>query len=120
MFSYEKLDVYKKAYLVNQKVYRFLKNNKNLPAYLRDQFGRASLSIMLNVAEGSAKFSERDRKNFYVTARGSTFECACLITFMHDEGEITEELFSEVSTAYEDISRMLYTMIKNLETEVKK
>ena len=54
-FSYENLEVYKKAYQTNQNIYRFLKGNKNLPAYVRDQLGRASLSIMLNIAEGSAK-----------------------------------------------------------------
>ena len=115
MFPYEKLEVYKKAYSTNQKVYRHLKGNKNIPAYFRDQLGRATLSIMLNIAEGSAKFSERDRRNFYVTARGSAFECACLATFLHQEGELPEEIFTEINTAYEEISRMLYTMIKNLE-----
>ncbi|MBX2906622.1 MAG: four helix bundle protein [Taibaiella sp.] len=57
MFPYENLDVYKKAYSVNQIVYRLLKGNKSIPGYARDQLGRASLSIMLNIAEGSAKFS---------------------------------------------------------------
>jgi four helix bundle protein len=119
MFSYEKLEVYKKAYSTNQKVYRFLKGNKNVPSYFRDQFGRASLSIMLNIAEGSAKFSERDRKNFYVTARGSAFECAALVTFIFDEREIDEPLAAELSNAFEEISRMLYTMIKNLEEKTQ-
>jgi four helix bundle protein len=119
MFSYENLEVYKKSYLVNQKVYRHLKSNKSIPVYFRDQLGRASLSVMLNIAEGSAKFSDRDRKNFYVTARGSAFECACLTTFLHEEGEIPQELFGDINTAYEEISRMLYTMVKNLEEKVQ-
>ena len=97
MFPYENLEVYKKAYTANQKVYRLLKSNKSIPGYAKDQLGRASLSILLNIAEGSAKFSNRDRRNFYVTARGSTFECASLVNFLHDE------------------ARMLFTMIKNLE-----
>jgi four helix bundle protein len=59
MFSYENLDVYKKAFAANKVVYGFLKENKGLPRYIRDQFGRASLSIMLNIAEGSAKFSDK-------------------------------------------------------------
>lgn len=86
---------------------------------MRDQLGRACLSIMLNIAEGSAKFSERDRKNYYVTARGSAFECTSLITFIQDEGEIPEVLAEQLSIAFEEISRMLYTMIKNLEETTK-
>ena len=70
---------------------------------------------MLNIAEGSAKFSNKDRRNFYVTARGSAFECAALTTFLRDENEIAEDIFVEIGTAYEELSRMLFTMIKNLE-----
>jgi len=79
MFSYENLEVYKKAYSLNQQVYRFLKETNTIPRYAKDQLGRASLSIMLNIAEGSAKFSNKDRKNFYTTERGSTFECASFL-----------------------------------------
>jgi four helix bundle protein len=115
MFPYESLDVYKKAYSVNQVIYRLLKGNKSIPGYTRDQLGRASLSIMLNIAEGSAKFSNKDRRNFYVTARGSAFECAALITFLKDENEMTPEMFEELNKEYDSLSRMLFTMIKNLE-----
>jgi four helix bundle protein len=119
MFPYENLDVYKRAYSVNQIVYRLLKGNKSIPGYAKDQLGRASLSIMLNIAEGSAKFSKKDRRNFYVTARGSTFECAALITFLKDENEMTNEIFEELKKEYDSLSRMLYTMIKNLEDSEK-
>jgi four helix bundle protein len=70
---------------------------------------------MLNIAEGSAKFGNRDRRNFYVTARGSAFECAALATFLYDEGELSTDAFEEVSNSYEELSRMLFAMIKNLE-----
>jgi four helix bundle protein len=68
---------------------------------------------MLNIAEGSGKFSNKDRRNFYVTARGSTFECASIVSFLHDEGEILIELQDELRSLYDEISRMLFTMIKN-------
>jgi len=115
MFPYENLDVYKKAYAVNRVIYGLLKGNKAIPGYARDQLGRASLSIMLNISEGSAKFSNKDRRNFYVTARGSTFECAALISFLKDENEMVTEMFEEINKEYDSLSRMLFTMIKNLE-----
>ncbi|NDC40131.1 MAG: four helix bundle protein [Chitinophagia bacterium] len=115
MFPYENLEVYRKAYAANQIIYRLLKGNKTIPGYAKDQLGRASLSIMLNIAEGSAKFSNKDRRNFYVTARGSTFECAALITFLADEGELTTELLEVLKKEYDSLSRMLFAMIKNLE-----
>src|SRR5687768_7450925 len=115
MFSYENLEVYKKAYRTNQKVYRLLKENKAIAPYTKNQLGRASLSIMLNIAEGSAKFSDKDRRNFYITARGSVFECSSLINFLCDESEISANWKAELCTCYEEISKILFTMIKNLE-----
>ena len=115
MFTYENLDVYKKAQHTNQKVYRFLKTNKTIAPYIRNQLGKSSLSVMLNIAEGSAKFSAKDRKNFYVTARGSVFESVSLVCFLFDEGELEITLKEELYFSFEEISKMLFTMIKNLE-----
>ena len=115
MFPYEQLEVYKKACQVNQKVYRFLKVNKQIPPYTKNQLGRASLSIMLNIAEGSAKFSNKDRKNFFITARGSVFECSSLVKFLHGESELADDLTNDLYCAFDEISRILYTMIKNLD-----
>ena len=117
MFSYEKLEVYRKAYQTNQKVYRLLKENKKIMSYAKNQLGRASLSIMLNIAEGSAKFSAKDRRNFYITARGSVFECSSLISFLYAEEEIESELKEELCSCYEEISKMLFTMVRNLEKQ---
>jgi len=115
MFSYENLEVYKKAYHANQKVYRLLKLAKPIPSFTKNQFGKASLSIMLNIADGSAKFSNRDRRNFYVTARGSAFECSSIVCFLYDEGEIAVELKNELYVSCQEISKMLFAMIKHLE-----
>ena len=115
MFPYEQLEVYKKAYSANEEIYRFLKKNNIIPPYAKNQLGRASLSVMLNIAEGSAKYTARDRRNFLVTARASAFECAALINFFHGEGELTVELKDLLYTAFDEISRILYTMIRNLE-----
>ena len=46
IFSYQNLEVYKKAFAANQKVYCLLKGNKGIPRYANDQIGRASLCIM--------------------------------------------------------------------------
>ena len=119
MFPYEELEVYKKASHVNKKMYPFLKGNKSIPTYAKNQLGRASLSIMLNIAEGSAKFTSRDRKNFFVVARGSVFECSSLIDFLHGEGEMSNVFRDDLYVILDEISRILYTMIKNLEIKAQ-
>jgi len=45
---------------------------------LRDQFERASLSVVLNLAEGCGRVSRRQRRYHFGVARGSATECAAL------------------------------------------
>lgn len=50
-----------------------------LPHNLKDQLQRASLSVVLNIAEGSAKPSPKDRRRFYRIALGSLRETQALL-----------------------------------------
>jgi four helix bundle protein len=73
-FDFEKLTVYAKSKKFNKKIYEFLKSSKS-DRTTKDQLRRASFSIMLNIAEGSGRFSKADKRNFYIISRGSAFEC---------------------------------------------
>lgn len=117
MFPFESLEVYKKAFRFHNEILNLLKNCQKSPTYLKNQLGRAALSIVLNIAEGSAKFSSKDRKNFLVIARGSVFECSALIQVFHSENLISERNKMEQLETLEELSKMLYTMIKNLEVK---
>ena len=114
MFDFEKLDVYQKAKAVNKIVYQYLKSNRLIDTTTRNQLRRASFSVMLNIAEGSSRFSKADRRNFYVIARGSIFECVAIFEFMKDEGLLTDELYANLYSNSEEMSKMIYAMIKNL------
>ena len=46
---------------------------------MRNQFQRASLSIVLNLAEGSAKSTPKDRRKFYRIAFGSLREVQAIL-----------------------------------------
>ena len=55
-----------------------------------NQFQRAVLSIALNLAEGSAKKSAKERRRFYETAFGSLREVQTIVEIL-DLGEIREK-----------------------------
>jgi four helix bundle protein len=46
---------------------------------LQDQLERASLSIVTNVAEGAGRRSLREKRHFYMIARGSATETAAIV-----------------------------------------
>ena len=77
MFDFEKLSVYQKSKVFNKNVAVFLSNTKT-DRTTNDQLRRASFSIMLNIAEGTGRFTKPDKRNFYVIARGSAFECVAI------------------------------------------
>ncbi len=114
MFEFQNLAVYKKAKLLNGDLSRLL-NNITPGRIISDQLSRASLSIVLNIAEGSGKFAKRDRRNFFVIARGSIFECVAILDILKDRKHIEETEFEEYLTTCDELSRILFAMIRNLE-----
>ncbi len=67
MFDFEKLEVYNKAKKFNKSVTVFLSTSK-VDITTEDQLRRASFSIMMNIAEGSGRFTKPDKRYFYVIA----------------------------------------------------
>lgn len=113
-FDFRNLEVYKKAKAFHLKSIILLEEIKPTN-YVRDQLGRASMSIALNIAEGSGKFSKPDRRSFLVIARASIFECVAVIDLLHDQHKVKEIAFEEFINHADELSRILYTMIRNLE-----
>ncbi|MEZ5001171.1 MAG: four helix bundle protein [Bacteroidales bacterium] len=115
MFDFQKLDVYQKA-----KVFCILMTKtisaQNFDKTINDQLRRASFSIMLNIAESSSRFSTRDRKNFLVIARGSAFECVAIIEYLLESDEITQNEFDSYFEKLEEISKMLFSLIRKFES----
>lgn len=113
MFDFEKLDVCQKSKLFNKIVFSLLKDTF-IDKVIKDQLRRASFSVMLNIAEGSSRFSNADRRHFLVIARGSAFECVAIFDFLKDESMLNEEMHSDLYLKAEELSKMLFSMIKKL------
>lgn len=113
MFDFENLLVYQKSKDYNKKVNHFLKS-LTIDKSTRDQLRRASFSVMLNIAEGSGRFTNADKRNFYIIARGSAFECVAIFDYLKDIDMINEVQFIAFYENLDELSSMLYAMIKNL------
>ncbi len=77
--EFKELIVYQKALQVYSDLEKNVLSIKELDRNLKDQLKRAAISIVLNIAEGSSRFSYADRKNFLVISRGSAFECMAVL-----------------------------------------
>jgi len=84
LFDAEKLDVYRVA--VEFQVLAAGLLPRRGQATLRDQLDRASVSIVLNVAEGAGRFSGPDKARFYAMARGSATECGAIVDLVLARG----------------------------------
>jgi four helix bundle protein len=72
-----------------QKYWHILSNR--LDPTTKVQLRRASFSIVLNLAEGSGRFSKPDRRNFFVISRSSIFECVAILDILHNTQTIENE-----------------------------
>ena len=113
MFDFENLEVYSKSKIFNQTIFRLIQSHK-YDRTTNDQLRRASFSIMLNIAEGSGRFSKKDKRNFYIIARGSVYECVAILDYLKDTEQLDREIFKNYYQNLEELSKMLYAMIKNL------
>lgn len=115
MFDFENLEVYKKAKAFNVTVSRSVLKIETLDGVTKNQLRRAALSVVLNIAEGTSRFSKPDRKNFCVIARGSVFECVAVFDILQDSGQLSPEEFNDLYSIAEEMPKMLFAMIRNLE-----
>ncbi len=78
MFTHEKFEAYKLSIEFADIALRLVDEIPTPYSALREQLRRAAFSIALNIAEGTGKNRESDRKRFYAIARGSAMECAAI------------------------------------------
>ena len=78
--SHETLDVYQLALKFHAGVMSLIPNKGQ--RNLRDQMERASLSIVLNLAEGAGRCTPPERRRHFIIALGSVYECAAILDIL--------------------------------------
>jgi four helix bundle protein len=113
MFDFEKLDVYQLVKAQSARVIFFLRKNTGIDPYIAEQWKRASLSILLNLAEGTGRMTDADKKHYLTISRGSVYESTAIIDLLKTTKDIDEESFTELYGYYEQISKMLLGMYRS-------
>ena len=113
-FLFEKLEVYQRAVDFAEKAFKLVDELPRGQAAVSDQFKRAAISISLNIAEGNGRWHPKERKNFFLIARGSVFECVPLLELCKRRGWINDERCRVLKDELEVLGKMLSALIKGI------
>ncbi|MEX1995181.1 MAG: four helix bundle protein [Candidatus Saccharimonadales bacterium] len=111
--SFTQLDAWKHSHNL---VLAVFKNCEKLSRSdsLRNQMERSALSITSNIAEGFGRQSLKDKKHFYIIARGSGYELQNQLLVARDTTRVSEEEFAEMANLSLDSIRLLHGLIRSL------
>jgi four helix bundle protein len=122
MFDHEKLDVYQFELRFIAWVTPLLDEAAASPKgkirEVCDQLDRASLSSLLNIAEGNGKRQRRVRAKFFDDARGSATECAACLDALVAKRVATPERIQEGKQMLLRILSMLCGLIDRFDSPV--
>jgi len=83
---------------------------------LGNQIIRSALSIVLNIAEGSGKSSDRELNRFFDIALGSVHETVAAIDVLRDNSLITNDECDRLFNLLESIAKQLGGFKKTLKS----
>lgn len=111
-FAFERLDVYRRAIDFLAMAHAIARELPRGHAELSDQLRRASLSIPLNIAEGSGRTGVRDLGRHRAIARGSAMECAAILEVCRVLGLSEGERVAEARAVLVRVVQMLSKMCR--------
>jgi four helix bundle protein len=85
---------------------------------LRDQIRRASVSVMLNIAEGFGRKTDKEFKQFLVQAHGSCAEIQAALYIALDQKYISRQVFQFLYDSADEISRMVLGLHKSIGNKI--
>ena len=107
-FTFFDLRVYQEAKLLVKEVYSLLDKFPKYELYaLGDQLRRAVTSVPSNIAEGSGRFSIKEKIHFIEIAYGSLTETLCQLDLAHDLSYLTDEEFANEKERINIIGKQL-------------
>ncbi|WP_297072573.1 four helix bundle protein [uncultured Duncaniella sp.] len=107
-FNYERLTLWQKSRLLVKTIYTLTRSFPNEEKFaLTDQIRRAVVSIASNIAEGSGRFSGKEKLHFLSVAYGSLTELSCQLTLACDMNYLGHDQFGSIRLQIEELARIM-------------
>lgn len=111
--NHKKLEVWNKSIELVTEIYRITKYFPKEEMFgLSSQLRRASVSVISNIAEGSARKSSLERRRFYEISRSSLVEIDAQIEIANRLSYITIEPFDKLNILINQIFAMMSKLIQ--------
>ena len=118
-FYYRKLDAYQLAKTLALEIYKLVNTFPERERYgMCDQLRRAAISIPSNIAEGTGRFSIKERIHFLNISYGSLCETMCQMEIAKDLGYISQEAYSETEDLASRVSITISGLKKSLSNKL--
>lgn len=119
-FAFLDLRVYQESKALVKEVYNLLQKFPKFEVYaLGDQLRRAVISIPSNIAEGSGRFSLKEKIHFIEIAYGSLAESLCQLDIAHDMEYISDMEFVKEQERINIIGKQLSGLRSSFEKQLK-
>ncbi len=114
--KFEDLPIWMESRVLVNKIYKLIESSAKLRKdfSLTDQLKRSAYSIMLNIAEGFERSSNKEFANFINISKGSAGEVRCILYILLDNKYIDKKQFDELYNNLENISIKLSNFRKFL------
>ena len=118
-FYYRKLDAYQLAKTLALEIYKLVNTFPERERYgMCDQLRRAAISIPSNIAEGTGRFSIKERIHFLNISYGSLCETMCQMEIAKDLGYISQEAYSETEDLASRVPMTISGLKKSLSNKL--
>jgi four helix bundle protein len=112
MFSFEKLEVWKKSVNLCEELLILADQVSKSDRYsVGEQLRRAAISVSNNIAEGGGRNYKKEKVYFYNIARGSIYEIVNLLEICKRRKHLGEDVHTSLYQKAEEIAKMLSGLI---------
>ncbi|MGH2549170.1 MAG: four helix bundle protein [Thermomicrobiales bacterium] len=119
--KFEDILAWKHARILARMVYRESLNSKMARDFgFIDQFRRASVSVMNNIAEGYERESNAEFSRFLAIAKGSSGEVRSMLYLAVDIGYVDSDAFMSLKSQTDETIRVIVGLRRSVELRIKR